>query len=158
MPKYSATGSKAVVVTAGLGPLVITSSATLRRGKLLYFAATSSDTPADQAITLQIQRCTTAGTSTAITLAVASNLDPGDATAPTHAAGSNITVTPTITANSVLLKQTFNQKYGMVYVPPSDDAAIWFPAVSANGLVWDTPVLNASTANTVNVNAHVDER
>ena len=157
MSKFAVTGSKLVVVTAGLGPLVVTSSATARRGKLLYFQVTASDAPVDQSITIQVQRCTAAGTSTAVTLAAGSNLDPGDLTAPTAAAGSNITVTPTITANTVLLKATWNQKYGMTYVPPSDDSAVWYPAVSASGLVWDTPIINAAVAN-INVNAHVDEK
>lgn len=159
MPKFATTGAKAAVVTAGLGPLVITSPATVRRGKLCYFAVSSSDTPIDQAITIQVQRCTAAGTSTAVTLAAAHNLDAGDLTAATAVVGSNITGTPTIAAASaaLLIKQTFNQKYGMVYVPPSDDASIWYPAVSASGLVWDTPVLNAATASNINVNAHIHE-
>lgn len=111
------------------------SPATVRRTALYDIVFGSAEaTPADGASVWELQRCTTAGTSTAVTPQA---IDSADGT-PTITAGQNHTVDPTLTANAILLSVGLNQRatYRWVAQPGGE---ILTPATSANGIAVRTP-------------------
>ena len=91
--KCAADFQRTASTTASLGSL--TADATRPRPALIYDLIFGTEaTPADAAILWTVQRCTAAGTSTAVTFAY---LDPGDS-ASEFDAGENDTIEPTHTA------------------------------------------------------------
>ncbi len=150
MAALGAYGIKAAAAGAGLGPLEIAAGAgaLARRGKMMFFSIGCSDAPADHTITFQIQRKTATGTGGAVTLAV---IDSGDVIADIGAAAlQTMTITATITANTILMKRSFNTKYGYDFFPPPG-GEIMYPATPANGIVVDTPI----AANADNLTAYL---
>lgn len=89
----------------------------------------NAQTPADQAVQINAQRYTAAGTATAFTPVA---VDPGDP-ASTATAGITHTVEPTYTANAVLLRFGMNQRatFRWVATPGYELKA---PATAANGI------------------------
>jgi hypothetical protein len=121
-----------------------------RRYKLFDLMAGYDGTPADAAAELSVQRCTTAGTATAVT---PRPLDPADA-ATEMDANENHTVDPTITANSSLLALAFNQRASIRWVA-SPGKELVVPATASNGLVFKTPTTPTVA---ITVTAHVEEQ
>lgn len=138
MANYSVVLTRTASTTLSLGS--ITADATRpRRGKLYEFQFGSHATPADNPFLYVIQRCTAAGTSTAVTPQA---IDPADVATETDA-GENHTVEPTYTANAILFKQPINQRsaYRWAAIRPGKEL-VW-PATASNGVGIQTPTSTA---------------
>lgn len=109
-----------------------------RRGKFYDLIMGSEASPADNAFLWQVQRCTTAGTSTAVT---PQPLDPADAATESDA-GENHTIDPTLTANAILLSIALNQRATFRWVA-SPGGELTYPATASNGLAIRTPTSSA---------------
>jgi len=119
----SASASVGNVVTGG------------RRMKILDFSLGFEGTPADVACRADFQRCTTAGTSTAVT---PQPRDAADA-ASSFTAGQNHTIEPTYTANAIQHSVSFNQRSWVRWVAaPGDEIVV--PTTANNGIGIQTPV------------------
>lgn len=151
MARYSVDGSQAVASAADTTLTITCDGTTVRRNKVYDFTVGSEATPADNALTHTCQRCTAAGTSTAVT---PQPLDPADAAALTDS-GENHTVEPTYTANEILWKIAANQRatYRWVAAPGSE---LVLPATAANGVGFFTD--HASFTGVVNVHALFEEQ
>ena len=133
MAAYAVEMNRTASTTASLGS--ITADATRpRRGRWYDLTLGAEASPADNAFRYIIQRCTAAGTSTAVTPQA---LDPGDASTESDA-GENHTVEPTYTANAILLAVAINQRatYRWVATPGRE---LVYPATASNGLGIQTP-------------------
>lgn len=133
MARYSAEMNRTASLTLAVGSL--TSDATTpRRQKLYEFDFGSEAAPADNSFLWQLQRCTTAGTSTGVTPTA---LDPADAAALADV-GENHTITPTLTAGAILLSIPLNQRATFRWVAaPYGELVI--PATASNGIAIETP-------------------
>jgi hypothetical protein len=109
-----------------------------RRIKFYEYIFGSEASPADNAFLYIVQRCTTAGTLSAVT---PSPLDPADA-ATESTAGENVTIEPTYTANLVLLAIGLNQRatFRWVAAPGSE---LVTPATASNGMGIQTTTASA---------------
>lgn len=116
-------------------------SATTIRPKVYYICFGSAASPADQAFNMAIQRCTTAGTSTAVTPQA---LDPADP-ASLSSGKENYTVEPTITSGSTLLSFSVNQQATFRWQTVPDEGLV-SPATANNGLVLTFIVVSGGTA------------
>lgn len=139
MARYSAELQRTSSTSASLG--TITADATRpRRGRVFYLCFGSEAAPADQAILWKVQRCTAAGTSTAVSL-----FPLETAEAATEAdAGENHTVEPTYTANAFLLSVSLNQKATFQWRAPAGDELV-YPATASNGVGIHTPTITSGT-------------
>lgn len=121
--------------SASLSVGVINANATRpRRSKWYEILLGSEATPADNPFLWVVQRCTTAGTATAV---VPQPLDPADAATETTAA-ENHTIEPSYTAAAFMLQLALNQRatFRWVAAPGSE----WVtPATASNGLGVQTP-------------------
>ena len=117
---------------------VVADSTRPRRGRWYDFTLGSEASPADNAFKWIIQRCTAAGTSTAVT---PQSLDPADAATESDA-GENHSVEPTYTANAILHSIPINQRatYRWVATPGYE---LVYPATASNGLGVQTPTSSA---------------
>lgn len=140
------------------GNCINTASATLPLGNVLgttavrtmiYDLTLGSDaTPADNAASYKLQRCTTAGTwagagGAAITPQA---LDPGDPAAVTTANQGVASVGPTLTASAFLLQWAQNQRatFRWVAAPGSE---LKIPATASNGIALMSLVVGGSAVN-----------
>lgn len=137
MANYAQEFNRTASTTLSVGN--VTADATRpRRSKFYDLMFGSEASPADNPFLWQIQRCTTAGTSTAVT---PSPLDPADAATETDA-GENHTIDPTLTANLILLSIPLNQRATFRWVAaPGSELVI--PATASNGLAIRTPTSSA---------------
>lgn len=109
----------------------------------IYDLISGSDaTPADNAAEYNLQRTTTAGTSTAVTPQA---LDSGDPAA-TATAGEAHSAEPTFTANAILLNYMHNQRATFRWVA-APDGEIVLPA-AANGAAVLSVTVAGSAVNT----------
>ena len=115
----------------------VTADATRPRRLKLYDALFSQAeaTPADGNTRFEVQRCTTAGTGTAVTPRL---LDPADPATEADAL-ENHTIDPTLTAGEISLTFGLNQRSTMRWVA-APGSEIVVPAVASNGLAVRTPV------------------
>lgn len=121
--------------SASLSVGSINADATRPRRSIIYYMVFGSEaTPADGAFLVQLQRCTTAGTSTAVT---PQKLDPSDAATETDA-GENHTVDPTVTANEIVLSIAQNQRATVVF-QTLEKYGLVIPATASNGIAVRTP-------------------
>lgn len=151
MARYSVDGSQNVA-SPDDSTLTITADATRpRRMKVYDFTIGSEATPADNALVHTVQRCTAAGTATAVTPLP---LDPADAATESDG-GENHTIEPTYTADAILFKAAFNQRatYRWVAAPGGE---LVLPATASNGAGFFTT--HASFTGLVNVCAHFEEQ
>lgn len=116
-----------------------------KRMKLYEFNVGSEATPADNPFLWVFQRCTTAGTSTAV---VPQPLDPADA-ATEQDAGENYTIEPTYTAVAFMMQLPLNQRATFRWVAAPGGEFVT-PATASNGIGISTP-----TAGLVAVSATV---
>jgi hypothetical protein len=129
----------------------ITADATRpRRVKWYDILFGSEAAAADNPFLYVLQRCTTAGTSTAV---VPQPLDPADAATETDA-GENHTIDPTYTSAAIMMEVALNQRatFRWVAAPGSELVA---PATASNGIGVSTPT---SSAVAVSVQAYVQEQ
>ena len=133
MAGYAVELNRTASATLAVG--TITADATRpRRGMLYDMIVGSEATPADNPFLWQVQRCTTAGTSTGVTPTA---LDPADAATESDA-GENHTITPTLTAGAILLSIPLNQRATFRWVAQPGCELI-YPATASNGLAVETP-------------------
>lgn len=128
MARYSVDFQRTASLTLSVGSQVADATRP-RRGKVYDLMLGSEAAAADNPFLWTVQRCTAAGTSTAVT---PQPLDPADAATESDA-GENHTVDPTYTAGAILLNVPLNQRatfrwqqdpaYGLVY-----------PATASNGV------------------------
>lgn len=137
MAKYSAQLNRTSSTTLPVGSIT-SDSTTPRRGRIYYLNVGFIGTPADTAHQLDVQRCTAAGTSTAVT---PKPLDPADAACLSDC-GENHTVDATRTANEVMLAIAMNTKATVQwYAPPGSELV--YPATAANGFALITSTTTA---------------
>ena len=128
MAKFAVALKRTLSTSATVGN-VVADATRPRRGYLYYWSIGSESTPADNNIEVQIKRCTTAGTGTAV---VPTMIDSGDVLTEADPA-QNHTVEPTYTASTDVFREVWNQKYGAKwYAPPGGE--IVYPATASNGL------------------------
>lgn len=126
MAKYSAPCSATLNTTKTFASLV--GGSTARRTKTIDLVCGVDGTPGDTAVRYQFQRCTAAGTNTAVTIVA---LDPADS-ASLSTAGQNHTVEPTYTASTIFLQLVFNQRSTVRwFAAPGEE--IVTPATTAAG-------------------------
>ena len=136
--------------TASLGTM--TADATRPRRASVYDLMFGSEaTPADAAILWTVQRCSAAGTSTAVTIAY---LDPGDS-ASEYDAGENHTIEPTYTANTILLNVPLNQRATFRWVAAPGGELV-MPQTASNGFGIQTDTISTGTP-VITATAHVIE-
>src|ERR1019366_7948995 len=101
---YTISGARAVASPPKtLLPLI---GGTTNRPVLYDMIVGSTATPADNALEFILQRCTAAGTSTAVTPAANDSADP----ASIATAGVNHTVEPTYTSGAIMVDIAMNQR------------------------------------------------
>lgn len=149
MAGYAIDFHRTASTTASAGS--VTADATRpRRGELYDLILSSEAAAADNPFLYVIQRCTAAGTSTAV---VPQPLDPADA-ATEMDAGENHTVEPTYTAAAILMEVALNQRATFRWVS-IEAGRLVFPATASNGLGVATPTASAVA---ISVQCHVNER
>ena len=137
MAAYVVQLNRTASTTLSLG--TVTADATRpRRGKWYDLIFGSEATPADNAFQYIVQRCTAAGTSSAVT---PSPLDPADAATEADS-GENHTIEPTYTAGLVLLAVGLNQRATFRWVA-SPGCELVYPATASNGIGIQTPTSSA---------------
>jgi len=150
MAAYSVEMNRTASASLSVGN-IIADATRPRRGKFYDLTFGSEAGPGDFAFLWQIQRCTTAGTSSAVTPQA---LDPADAATESDA-GENHTIDPTLTANAILMSEPLNQRatYRWQAVPGKE---LVYPATASNGLAVRTPTAGALVAITGRV--HYEEQ
>lgn len=139
MANFAATMARTASTSLSVGSLTAAAS-NPRRYKLYdYVFGAAEASPADNGFVWEIQRCTTAGTATAVTPQAA---DPGDTVAATTVCGQNHTVDPTLTANAILLSIGLNQRATFRWIPAPGKEFI-VAATASNGLAFRTPTATA---------------
>jgi hypothetical protein len=149
MARYSCLFQRTASTTLAVGST--TADATRpRRAKWYYADFGSEATPADNPFLWQVQRCTAAGTSTAV---VPQPLDPADA-ATEFDSGHIHTVNPTFTAAAFVLTVPLNQRSTFRWEAGIYGELTW-PATAAAGFGVLTVV---SSAVLISMTVHVDEQ
>lgn len=149
MARYSNLFQRTASATLAVGST--TADATRpRRGKWFFATFGSEAAAADNPFLWQVQRCTAAGTSTAVT---PQPIDPADA-ATEYDAGTNHTVNPTFTANAFVLTVPLNQRSTFRWEAGLYGELVW-PATASNGF----GVLTlTSSAVVISMTVHVEEQ
>ena len=148
MARYSVLMQRTASPTLSVGGIQAP-GAGMRRFELYELVIGSEAAGADNPFLWQVQRSTTAGTSTAVTPLA---LNPADAAAVT-VGGSNFTVDPTLTAAALPLSIPLNQRATFRWVAAPRGGII--VAATANaGLAIRTPT---SSAVAVTCTAHFEE-
>lgn len=116
--------------------LFVTSGA-LRRFYVQEWSAAASDVPnaTDCPIVYDISRMTADGTAVTMTPVVYQTLETGTVSAALSTSKGNYTAEPTVTAQSQLDYNAFNQRASVRWVAVQGGELV-APAVAANGLVW----------------------
>lgn len=149
MATYAVQLQRTASTTASLGTWVADATRP-RRLKFHYIVFGSEGTVADNPFNYQVQRCTAAGTSTAVT---PQPLDPADAATESDA-GQAHTVEPTYTASAILLSLSINQRAtAQWYGRPGKE--IITPATASNGIGIKTPTAGAVA---ITATLHADEQ
>jgi peroxiredoxin len=127
MATYSAPCNATLSTTATVASLVGAGSGQKRSKTIEVFAGVDG-TPGDTAVRLQFQRCTAAGTNTAVTVV---SLDAADAAA-TCVAGRAHSAEPTYTASTVFFQMPFNQRSTVRWFAAPGEEFVT-PATANNG-------------------------
>src|ERR1051326_8705083 len=127
MDKYTALLERTASTSLSVGSLVADPT-TPRRFKIYEYELGSDNAAGDATLKWQIQRCTTAGTSTAVT---PQKVD-GAASAALTNAGANHSSDPTLTANAIVDNVPLNQRSTYRYQARPGDEII-DPATPSNG-------------------------
>lgn len=149
MGAYAIDFHRTASTVASLGS--ITADATRPRRFEIYDLLFGSEAAAaDNPFLYVLQRCTAAGTSTAV---VPQAIDPADA-ATEMDAGENHTVEPTYTAAAILLELPLNQRATFRWIATEGGRLIG-PATASNGIGIATPTASAVV---ISVQSYVTER
>jgi hypothetical protein len=149
MAKYAVDLQRTASTTASVG--TITADATRpRRLKWYDVIFGSQGTVGDNPFLYTVQRCTAAGTSTAVT---PQPLDPADAATEADA-GENHTIEPTYTAAAIMLNIALNQRATFRWVA-APYGEIVTPATASNGAGVQT---TTSSAVAITTQIHVEEQ
>lgn len=149
MARYACDFQRTASATLSVG--TVTADATRpRRVKWYEVIFGSEASAADNPFLYTLQRCTAAGTSTAV---VPQPLDPADAATETDA-GENHTIEPTYTAAAILLNIALNQRATFRWVAAPYGELVT-PATAANGIGVQTDV---SSAVIVTTQAMIEEQ
>lgn len=151
MAKYAVDFQRTASTTGSAGT-VVADSTRPRRIKWYDIMFGSEATPADAALLFTAQRCSAAGTGSAVT---PQPLDPADAATEADAA-ENHTIEPTYTAGGIMLNIPVNQRATFRWAC-SPGAEIVTPATAANGLGIQTDTISTGTP-VITVQAHVEEQ
>lgn len=151
MAKYAAEMNRTASATLSVGTLVADAGTPRRIALYDLIVGSEANPPQDFAFLYQVQRCTTAGTGTALTPAALDSADP----AALFDALENLTVDPTLTAGAILLAEAVNQRSTFRWVAAPGGELI-APATAANGFAIRTPTAGAAVA--ITALAHVEER
>lgn len=111
--------------------LLTAAAASPRRAKIYDWTLGCGASPADNVFTHVGQRCTTAGTGSALT---PNSLDPADTLASTIVAKDTVTVDPTLTASALIFRKALNQRATFRWVA-APYGEIIIPATAANGIM-----------------------
>jgi len=141
----------ASTVAAGSLGSIVSDATTPRRGELYDIMFGSEAAAADNPFQYRLQRCTAPGTCTAV---VPVAIDPADSVALADA-GENHTVTPTYTADAIVLHVALNQRATFRWQAVRDDCRLIYPATPNNGFGLWTPV---SAAVVITAQFHMCER
>ena len=149
MANYAIDFHRTASAVASLGS--VSADATRPRRFEIYDLLVGSEAAAaDNPFLYVLQRCTAAGTSTAV---VPQAIDPADA-ATEMDAGENHTVEPTYTAAAILLSVPLNQRATFRWIA-TEGRRLIAPATASNGIGIATPT---SSAVVITVQSHVCER
>lgn len=132
--------------------MVVTAAASSpHRYKVNGYTIGCAATPGDNAFMHAVQRCTTAGTGSALT---PNACDPAEAYAATTVAKDTITVDPTLTASAFLDATPLNQRTTFRYVSiPGKE--ITCPATASNGFAW---ILTSATTTSFDATLNFTEQ
>jgi hypothetical protein len=121
--------------------LTLAAAASPRRARIYDWSLGSSATPGDNAFIHVAQRCTTAGTGSALT---PNALDPADTLASTIVCKDTVTVDPTLTANAFLFEVPLNQRASFRWVAaPYGEMVV--PATANNGIMLGLSAASTTT-------------
>lgn len=150
MAKLATDFQRTASTTASLGTM--TADATRPRRLRVYDLMFGSEaTPADAAILWTIQRCTAAGTATAV---VPQLIDPADPTTE-YDAGENHTIEPTYTSAAILLNIPLNQRATFRWTcAPGGELVM--PATASNGFGVQTDTISTGTP-VITAQVHAEE-
>lgn len=130
--------------------LLTAAAASPRRARVHDITMGCGASPADNAFTWIIQRCSTAGTGATLT---PNALDPADTLASTIVCKDTITADPTLTSSAFLYAEAINQRATMRWVAaPYSELVI--PATASNGFIVG---LASATTTSFDVGAHFEE-
>lgn len=121
-----------------------------RRAKVHDLTMGCGASPADNAFIWMIQRCTTAGTGSALT---PNSLDPADTLASTIVVKDTTTIDPTLTASAFLYAEALNQRATMRWVA-APYSEIVIPATASNGIVVG---LTSASTTSMDCGGHFEE-
>jgi len=140
MANYAADFQRTLSTTASVGTITAESTTQARRFLVYDMIVGSEATPADAGILWTLQRCTAAGTSTAVT---PQKLNPADAAALCEA-GENHSIEPTYTSAEILLNIPVNQRATFRWVAAPGGELV-FPATDENGFGLQTDTISTGT-------------
>jgi hypothetical protein len=152
LPGYHAKGDQTLTTTNTTALTIVSNATTVQRNIIDEYILSIQLTPSDSQISWTSQRCTAAGTSTAVT--PLGQDDEADRAAQA-AVGKNHTVEPTYTANAFIFEaMNLNARatYRWVAAP---GAAIITPAVVGDGIGF--MALHASRTEDFGVQSHWTE-
>jgi hypothetical protein len=150
MANYAAALSRATTSTTLAAGVVYCAGASMRRIHIGYLSYSSSTAPADSNFLITVSRSTTAPTATSVTPTPTNPADVACVTLAAHTA----TVNGTVTANTVMLSTSLNQKATFQwYAPPNGKIIV--PATANNGVHILTPTTSATA--TLDITCHFDE-
>lgn len=111
--------------------MITAAASSPRRARVHDLSMSCGASPADNAFTWIIQRCTTAGTGNALT---PNALDAADSLASTIVVKDTVTADPSLTASAFLYAEALNQRatFRWVAAPYSE---LVVPATASNGFV-----------------------
>jgi len=150
MANYAIDYQRTASAVASLGSIVADATRP-RRGEIYDLMFGSEAAAADNPFQYRLQRCTAAGTSTAV---VPQPIDPADAATEADA-GENHSAEPTYTAAAIILHVALNQRATFRWQAVRDDCRLVYPATAANGFGIQTPV---SAAVVITAQLHLCER
>jgi hypothetical protein len=131
--------------------ILVAAAASSRRAKLYDVGFGCGASPADNAFTWIIQRCTSAGTGSALT---PNALDPADTPAASTVAKDTVTADPTLTAGAFVWAEPLNQRASFRWVAaPYSELVI--PATASTGFIVG---LSATSALSFDAGAQFEEQ
>lgn len=153
MAKYGAkVGKGAASITIGVASIEAPATG-MRRAKIYDLMFGSDATPADNALTWELQRCTgTTATGTAVT---PNAMDPADALAVTVVKSALTANNSVLTAGAIPISISLNQRATFRWVA-APGGELMIPAVATNGFQIMTPTAGGTPS--VNATVHFEEQ